>query len=219
MTTDEKFDLITKNLEEVLTPYELRLFVDSNTPLKHYIGFEISGKIHLGTGLYTMLKIRDLQKAGVETTVLLADWHTWLNKKLDGTLETASRMGLEYFQEGLKAAALCVGADPDKIEFVLGSEHYKKLNDTYWSTMVKVSKATTVARMLRSTTIMGRKEGEVSDAAMLIYPAMQSADIFTMGINLAHAGSDQRNVHVVARDTAIEVGYPKLIAIHHHLLQ
>ncbi len=219
MTNEEKLNLITRNLEETLTEEELKNLIDSGTPLKHYIGFEISGRVHLGTGLASMLKIKDLQDAGIETTILLADWHTWLNKKLDGTLETARKMAREYFEEGLKAAALCVGANPEKIEFVLGSELYDKKGSEYWATMIKVSKATTLARMLRSTTIMGRKESEISDAAMLIYPALQSADIFAMGITLAHAGTDQRNVHVVARDAAKEVGFPKPIAIHHHLLQ
>lgn len=218
MTTEEKIKLITRNLDECLTEDELRELIESGTPLKHYMGFEISGKVHLGTGLASMLKIKELQQAGVETTILLADWHTWLNKKLDGTLETATKMGRAYFEEGMKAAALCVGIDPDKIEFVLGSDLYLK-NPTYWATVIRVSKATTIARMMRSTTIMGRKEGEISDAAMLIYPAMQSADIFTMGINIAHAGTDQRNVHIVARDVAKELGYQKPIAIHHHLLQ
>src|SRR3989304_6726566 len=118
MTTDEKFNLITRNLEEVLTPEDLKALIESGTPLKHYIGFEISGKVHLGTGFLTMLKVKALQQAGVQTTILLADWHTWLNKKLDGNLKTATRLAKEYFEEGLKAAALCAGADPDKIEFI-----------------------------------------------------------------------------------------------------
>lgn len=219
MNADEKFKLITRNLEEVLTEEELKALIESETPLKHYIGFEISGKVHLGTGFATMLKIKDLQEAGVQTTILLADWHTWLNKKLDGTLETAKKMARDYFEEGLKAGAICVGADSEKIEFVLGSELYEKLGSDYWAKVIKVSKATTIARMQRSTTIMGRKESEISDAAMLIYPAMQSADIFAMNINLAHAGTDQRNVHVVARDASQEMGEIKPIAIHHHLLQ
>lgn len=219
MTTDEKFKIITRNLEETLTEEELKNLIDSGTPLKHYIGFEISGKVHLGTGFATMLKIKDLQEAGVQTTILLADWHTWLNKKLDGTLATARKMAREYFEEGLKAAALCVGADPDKIEFVLGSELYEKLGSEYWASVVKVSKATTIARMLRSTTIMGRKESDISDSAMLIYPAMQSADIFALGVNIAHAGTDQRNVHVVAREAAKDLEKNKPVAIHHHLLQ
>ncbi|MDO8576930.1 MAG: tyrosine--tRNA ligase [Candidatus Daviesbacteria bacterium] len=219
MTTDEKFNLITRNLEETLTEEELKALIESGTPLIHYIGLEISGKVHIGTGFAVLLKIKDLQEAGVKTTILLADWHTWLNKKLDGTLETARKMAREYFEEGMKAAALCVGADPDKIEFVLGNELYEKLGQSYWADVIKVSKATTLARMIRSTTIMGRKESDISDAAMLIYPAMQSADIFALGVNIAHAGTDQRNVHIVAREAAKEVGKPKPVAIHHHLLQ
>lgn len=218
MTNDEKYNLITRNLEETLTAEELKQLIESDKPLKHYIGFEISGKVHLGTGFMAMQVIKNLQEAGVETTVFLADWHTWLNKKLDGTLQTANKMARSYFEEGMKAAALCVGADPDKIKFVLGSELYKESPD-YWANVIRVSKATTLARMLRSTTIMGRKESEISDSAMLIYPAMQSADIFTLGVNITHSGTDQRNVHVVARDCANELGYQKPVAIHHHLLQ
>ena len=218
MTTDEKFNLITRNLEETLTEGELRSLIDSGEPLRHYIGLEISGKAHVGW-LFMMMIIKDLQDADVETNILLADWHTWLNKKLDGTLETAKRLGRDYFEEALKACAISVGADPDKINFILGSELYEKLGSSYWATVVKVAKATTINRMIRSTTIMGRKETEISDTAMLIYPAMQSADIFALGINLAHAGTDQRNVHVVAREAAAELGEKKPVAIHHHLLQ
>ena len=218
MTTDEKFKLITRNLEETLTEEELKTLIDSGTPLKHYIGFEISGKGHVGW-VFTMQKIKDLQDAGVEINILLVDWHTWLNKKLDGTLETAKRMAREYFEEALRACALSAGADPEKINFVLGSELYEKLGSNYWAMVVKVAKATTLARMLRSTTIMGRKESEISDTAMLIYPAMQSADIFALGVNITHAGTDQRNVHVVAREAAEELGFKKPIAIHHPLLQ
>ncbi len=218
MTIDEQVKLITKNVDETLTEGELRELLEKNPNPKHYIGFEISGKLHLGQGLFTMMVIKNFQDAGVDTSILLADWHTWLNKKLDGTLPTARKMAREYFEEAFKAAALCVGADLDKLKFVLGSELYEELNSEYWATVVNVSKATTMARMLRSTTIMGRKETEISDSAMLIYPAMQSADIFCMDIDIAHAGSDQRNVHIVARDAAKDLGKKKPVALHHHLL-
>src|SRR3989344_8666502 len=130
MTTDEKIKLITRNLEEVLTEEELKSLIESNTPLRHYIGLEISGKAHVGW-VFMMKKIKDLQDAGVETNVLLADWHTWLNKKLDGKLETAKRLARDYLEEVLKASAICAGADPKKIEFVLGSELYEKLGLNY----------------------------------------------------------------------------------------
>jgi tyrosyl-tRNA synthetase len=219
MTTDEKIQLITRNLEETLTVDELRDVIESGKPLRHYIGYEVSGKLHIGQGLYTLMKIKDLQDAGVHTIVFIADWHAWLNKKLDGKLETATHIGKTYLTEAFKAGALCVGADPDKIEFILGSELYQELGPNYWATVIRVAKATTLSRMIRSTTIMGRKETEVTDSAMLIYPSMQSADIFEMGVNIAHAGTDQRNVHIVARECAEQLGYQKPVAIHAHLLQ
>ncbi len=218
MTNEEKFNLITNNLEETLTEDELKALIESGRPIRHYIGLEISGKAHVGW-VFMMKKIKDLQDAGVEVQILLADWHTWLNKKLDGTLETAKRLGRDYFEEALKGAALSAGANPNNIKFVLGSELYDELGNEHWARVVKVAKATTLARMLRSTTIMGRKESEISDSAMLIYPALQSADIYSLKVNLAHAGTDQRNVHVVAREAASALGEEKPVAIHHHLLQ
>lgn len=218
MTSDEKLKLITRNLEEILTEEELKQLIDSGTPLKHYIGLEISGKAHVGW-LFMMQKIKDLQDAEVEVNILLADWHTWLNKKLDGNLDTAKRLARDYFEQALRAIAASAGVDSSKINFILGSELYEELGNDYWALVVKVAKATTLSRMLRSTTIMGRKEADISDTAMLIYPAMQSADIFALSVNIAHAGTDQRNVHVVAREAAAELGEKKPVAIHHHLLQ
>lgn len=217
MSTDEKLNLITRNLEETLTEDELKSLIDFGTPLKHYIGFEISGKVHLGTGLATLLKVKDLHEAGAETVIWLADWHGWINNKLDGTLETARKMAREYFAEAMRAAYLCIGGDPATLIFKQGSELYEE-KPKFWATMIKVAKATTISRMLRSTTIMGRMAGESSPSANLIYPAMQAADIFTLDVNIAHAGTDQRNVHVVARNAAKDLGKQKPIAIHHHLL-
>ncbi len=218
MTNDEKFRLITRNLEETLTEVELKALIESGVPLHHYIGFEISGKVHLGTGLATLFKVKDLHDAGAETIIWLADWHGWINNKLDGTLETSQKMARSYFEEAMKAAYLCIGGDPDTLIFKQGSELYTEKPD-FWATTVKVAKATTISRMMRSTTIMGRQAGDSSDTATLFYPAMQAADIFTLEVNIAHAGTDQRNVHVVTRDAAKSLGKSKPVAIHHHLLQ
>lgn len=227
MTTEEKFKLITRNLEEVLTEEELKQLIDSGTPLKHYIGFEISGKPHLGSGLALMYKIKDLVDAGVDCTIFVADWHTWINKKLDGKLETISRLGKEFWIEAMKAGYLCVGGNPNDLHFVQGTELYKK-NPNFWATMVEVSQNTTLNRMLRSISIAGRAEGENVDFAILLYPAMQAADIFTLQVNLAHAGMEQRKAHVIAIDTALQITTNPLkdkngkqikpVALHNHLI-
>jgi tyrosyl-tRNA synthetase len=186
-----KLGLIKQNTEEIIQEDELENLLNTNEPLKHYIGFEISGKIHLGTGLMCMQKVKDFMDAGVECTVLLADWHTWINDKLGGDMQLIQEVAAGYFKEGLKASLKCLGGDPDKLIFVLGSDLYHN-NDKYWATVIEVSKNITLARNLRSTSIMGRKEGEEIDFAKLIYPPMQAADIFIQGINIAHAGMDQR---------------------------
>jgi len=223
----DRLALVARGLEEVLTERELAGLLASEVPARHYIGFEISGKIHVGTGLLCMAKLRDFQQAGVETTVFLADWHTWINDKLGGDPETIRELAWGYFAEGMKASLLCVGGDPEVVRFVLGSDLYRE-HDDYWATVVEVGKHTSLARMQRSISIMGREEGEAVDFAKLIYPAMQVADIFKLGVNLAHAGMDQRKAHVIARDVALQVqrnplvgpdgARAKPIALHHPLI-
>lgn len=217
---------ITRNLEEVLTRQDLEELVASGVPLKHYIGFEISGKIHLGQGMLCMAKVKDFVDAGVECTIFLADWHTWINDKLGGDMPAIRRVAVGYFQEGMKASFRALGGDPAKLNFVLASDLYHNRDD-YWATVVDVAKNTSLARMQRSITILGRKEGESVDFAKLIYPAMQVADIFFMGINIAHAGMDQRKAHVIARDVASKMRVSPLrdghvqikpVCVHHPLL-
>lgn len=216
MTNNEKFDLITKNLEEVLTPEELKALIESGTPLKHYIGFEISGKLHIGY-LFTALKIKDLQDAGAQTLIWLADLHSAINDKLDGNLETIKKMARGYFTDAFKILFQSIGGDPEKLEFKLCSEIYGQ-NPDFWLTFLEVGKNTTLARTKRSVTIMGREESEDIDTAKLMYPIMQAADIFLLGVNIAHAGMDQRKVHVIARDVASSLGQSKPVAIHHPIL-
>ncbi|MHA1340662.1 MAG: tyrosine--tRNA ligase [Promethearchaeota archaeon] len=223
----EKFELITRNTEEVLKEEEVIPLLENTDKVKHYIGFEISGKIHLGTGIMCMSKVKDFMEAGVECSIFLADWHSWINDKLGGDRELIKKVAVEYFKEGLKASLKAVGGNPEKVKFVLGSELYHNADD-YWATVIEISKHTPLRRILRSITILGRNEGETVDFAKLIYPPMQVADIFYQGVNLTHAGLDQRKAHVIAREVGEKLkicplldkdGKPiKPVVVHHHLL-
>jgi tyrosyl-tRNA synthetase len=70
----------------------------------------------------------------------------------------------------------------------------------------------------RSITIMGREIQESIPSSWLIYPLMQAADIFKLGVNIAHAGMDQRKIHVIAREVGQAVAGYKPLALHHHML-
>lgn len=216
---------LIQNSAEVITEGEFRQRLEGGEQLTHYIGFEISGYVHLGTGIMSALVMKDLTDLGVKCTVWLADWHTFINEKLDGTFETAQRIGAGYFAEAMKASVIAVGGDPEKIEFKLASEEYYKSTNSayhYWETVIRVAQNTTTSRMLRSIDILGRKEGTEVDHAKTIYPAMQVADIFFLDVDIAHAGMDQRKAHVVMRDVANKVhkkpDRSKPIALHHPLL-
>jgi len=227
MDADKRFELIARNTEEILTEEDLKAYLQSGLKLKHYIGFEISGKVHLGTGLMSMSKVKDFMDAGIDCSIFLADWHTWINDKLGGDRDVIKRVAVGYFKEALKASLKCLGGEPEKLKFVLGTDLYHN-NDKYWETLIDVCKSTTLGRMQRSITILGRKEGEGVDFAKMIYPPMQVADIFIQGVNIAHAGLDQRKAHVIARDVALKLKINPLkdqkgkvikpVAVHHHLI-
>jgi tyrosyl-tRNA synthetase len=223
----QKIKLIKRGTEEILTEEDLKLCLETGVPLNHYIGFEISGKIHLGTGIICMSKIKDFIDAGANCSIFLADWHSWINDKLGGDIEKIKEVAVNYFKEGLKACLKTVRVNPEKVKFTLGTDLYHN-NDDYWQTLIDVCKNTTLNRMHRSITIMGRKLGENVEFAKLLYPAMQVADIFIQNVNLAHAGYDQRKAHVIARDVALKMKKNKLvnkiggkikpICVHHHLI-
>lgn len=227
LSVEERFELIKRNTEEIMVEEDLKKLLESGEKIKHYIGFEISGKPHLGHGLVCMSKVKDFHDAGIDVSIFLADWHSWINNKLGGDMKVIQEVGVPFFKEALIAAYKCVGGNPKDLKFVLGSELYHN-NDAYWQTVIEVSRNTTLARMQRSITIAGRKEGEGVNFAIMIYPAMQVADIFAQDIKLAHAGNDQRKAQVIAREVAPQMKINTLknakgetikpIAVHGHLI-
>ncbi|MFA5050122.1 MAG: tyrosine--tRNA ligase [Candidatus Micrarchaeia archaeon] len=209
MDTETKIELVAKSpTEEIVTKEDLREIFQTYSHPHHYIGFEISGMVHLGSGLITLLKTKDFQKAGCKTTIWLADYHSWINGKLGGDLESIKKIAKGYFKHAFISMGL------ENVEYKLASEVY---DADYWASVLKISKDTTIKRMLRCTTIMGRKEDENLSCAGIIYPPMQAADIFLLDVQIAHAGMDQRNVHMLAREFSDKFK-KKFTAVHHHLL-
>ena len=227
MDVEARLDLILRYpTEEVLTVEELRHYLEVGYRLRHYIGFEISGYVHLGTGIVSMAKLVDLQKAGIETMVLLADLHSWLNNKLGGDLETIRRVATTYFKETLRKCIEVLGGDPDSVRFLMASEVYRD-NEEYWHLVLDLARMTTLSDIRHSLTILGRRMGESVPMAWLVYPLMQVADVFVLGAHIAHGGIDQRKAYVLAREVALKVRiFPlrvdgeqiKPIALFHRLL-
>lgn len=210
--------LIKRNpTEEILTEQRLIEYLNNGVKLNHYIGFEISGMVHLGTGLVSMQKVADLQEAGANTNLFLADYHSTINNKLGGDIDNIRKIALGYFSKALQQSIKCVGGDPERTKVVLASDFYRKDALKYLEDVIKVAKGMSLNRAKRSVTILGRKSGDDISLAQLLYVPMQVADIYSQNLNLPHAGMDQRKAHVVALDASKNFSYSP-VALHHHLL-
>jgi tyrosyl-tRNA synthetase len=209
----EKVELVKRSpTEEIVTEEELLELFKINSNPKHYIGLEVSGFLHLGSLISTGYKINDFIKAGVHCTVFLADWHTLINDKLGGDLEKISKVS-KYYEEAFKE--FCPG-----VHIKTGTELYsEKESKDYWKDLVRFTKHMSLARTMRSLTIMGRTEKEEKiDLAKLLYPPMQAVDIHYLDLDIVHAGMDQRKIHMLVRENFPKMKWKVPIAVHHKLL-
>jgi tyrosyl-tRNA synthetase len=207
---EEKVRLVVQPpTEEVVTEKELRELFETAERPTHYIGLEISGLLHLGSLVLTGYKLRDLNRAGVKTQVFLADWHSVINEKLGGDWDRIKEAS-SYYKEAFETFA-------PGTEFVLGSDLYHD-NDQYWRDIISFSKHVSLNRATRTLAIMGRSMKDALDVASYIYPSMQGVDIHHLKADIAHAGMDQRKVHMLAREVYPKMGWKPPIALHHHLL-
>ncbi len=211
MKLEERISLITKNSDEVISEEEIRTILETKSTPRAYIGFELSGFLHLGTGVICGNKFKSLATAGLHTIVFLADWHSYINNKLGAAMDKIQIAG-EYFKKAFES----VGVKNSNIQFIWGNELVSRVE--YWEKILRVAKASTLSRIMRTLPIMGRSsEGEI-ESAFIFYPSMQVADIFEMEIDIACGGMDQRKAHMLARDVAPKLGYNKPVCVHTPLL-
>lgn len=156
----------------------------------------------------TVNKLLDLQEAGFEVTVLLADVHAYLNEK--GTMEEVKETA-EYN----KKCFLALGLDEDKTRFVLGSTY--QLGEDYVLNVLKLARETTLLRAKRSMDEVSRS-AENPLVSQMIYPLMQAVDIAELGIDLAVGGIDQRKIHMLAREGLPKLGYRAPTSLHTPIL-
>ena len=212
MDVVERLELVTRGASEVITRAELEALLEAEVSPHAYWGFECSGPMHIGMGLVCGQKMLDMVKAGFRFTILLADWHSWINNKLGGDMEAIRLVG-RYFRECFEA----LGLRGPRVHYVWASDVVSDAE--YWRKVISVAKAVTLRRVRRALPIMGRSlDATDVEAAWLFYPCMQAADIFQLDVDVACAGIDQRKVHMLARDAAEKLGWRKPVCLHMPLL-
>ena len=202
----DAYERITRNTSEVVTTEEVRALSESPEGKRAYVGYEPSGVLHIGHML-TANKLIDLQEAGFEVVILLADVHAYLNDK--GTFAE-----IRDTAEKMKAQFVAYGLDDSKTEFVLGSEY--QLDEEYVLDLHALELETTVSRAQRAMAEIQR--GDHAKVSQMVYPLMQALDIEYLDLDLAVGGLDQRKVHMLAREVLPAAGYESRPALHTPIL-
>ncbi|MDG7013415.1 MAG: tyrosine--tRNA ligase [Nitrososphaerota archaeon] len=211
MDLESRIELVKGVGEEVITEEELRALLQTNEHPTAYDGFEPSGLAHLPFGVLRPILVEDMLKAGVRMKLWIADWFAWVNNKMGGDLDRIQDVG-RYFVEVWKAA----GVDMSKVDVLWTSDAVK--NEEYWKKVITVAQNFTLARAQRALTIAGRTSKEAVQAAQLLYPMMQVADIFWLDVDICQLGLDQRRADILAREVAEKLRWKKPVAVHHHML-
>ena len=201
MNTEERFKLIMRNTEEIIGEDKIKKFLDHGVV---YCGYEVSGEIHLGH-LVTILKLLDLQKAGIKVKVLLADWHTWLNKKGDWKFVNDQ---LKQWERGFRSVGL-------KAEIVKGTSYQMKPD--YFEDILKLALGITVNRGVRSMQQVAR-DIENAKISQIIYPLMQVADVKYLKTNFVVAGTDQRKIYMLGVEEGKEIGLQDAVYLYTPLI-
>ncbi|MBW6442639.1 tyrosine--tRNA ligase [Patescibacteria group bacterium] len=194
---DEKIELIKMNTEEIINVQQIENFMKKGVA---YCGYECSGDIHLGH-LVTVMKLLDLQKAGIKIKILLADWHTWLNQKGDWGFVNSQ---VKQWEKAFKAMGL-------KAEFIKGTDFQRK--PEYMENVLKLALKTTLQRGIRSIQQVVRNT-ENTRISQIIYPLMQIADVHALGTNFVVAGTDQRKIYMLGLDIGKEIDLPEAVYLY-----
>ena len=181
--------------------------------IRCYVGFEPSGKAHIGWKVLS-LQLRRMLDADANVLVFLADWHAWVNDKFNGVMEDIQTTAT-YMEETFRALLGYPeeGDGPGQLRFLWASTLMD--NGDYWARVLRCSKGATLAMVRKTFTIMGRDEASSDhDLSKFYYPAMQASDIFELNIDVALGGMDQRKAHMFMRDVAAKWGWTKATCIH-----
>ena len=185
--------------------------------LRCYVGFEPSGKAHIGWKVLS-LQLKRMLEADANVLIFLADWHAWVNDKFGGKMEDIQKTAV-YMEETFRALLDYPeeGDGPGQLRFYWASQ----LMDSgdYWARVLRCSKGATLPMVRKTFTIMGRDEASSDhDLSKFYYPAMQAADIFELNIDVAIGGMDQRKAHMFMRDMASKWNWKKATCLHTPIL-
>ncbi len=207
MNIDERYSLITRNLQEVIGEEELRKLISSKKEISIYWGTMPTGSISIAY-FFPMLKIADFLKAGCKVKILLADLHALLDSVHWEILEKR----YNYYKASIIKILEVIGVDLKKLEFVRGRDI--QLNKDYFYDLLRLSTFTTLHDATKAASEgIKSASGDNVKLSGLIYPLMQALDEEYLKVDAQFAGVDQRKIMVYAREFLPKIKYKPRIEL------
>lgn len=204
MNPEEKYNLITKNLQETLNGQIIKDVLEKGErELKIYWGTAPTGKPHCGY-FVPMIKLAHFLKAGCEVTVLVADLHAFLDN-MKASLDVVNYRA-KYYEFVVKAILTSIGVPIEKLKFVVGSSY--QLSKEYTLDIFRLSNIVSQNDAKRAGADVVK---QVANPLLsgLIYPLMQALDEEFLGVDAQFGGVDQRKIFVLAEENLQSLGYKK----------
>ncbi|KAI8817423.1 tRNA synthetases class I-domain-containing protein [Fimicolochytrium jonesii] len=202
MTPEEKYDLITRNLQETLGGDQVKKIL-AERDLKIYWGTAPTGRPHIGYYV-PMSKIADFLKAGCHVTILVANLHAYLDNMKAPWEQLELRT--KYYEHTIKAMLRSIGVSIEKLEFVTGTDY--QLSREYTLDAYKLLALTTEhdAKKAGAEVV---KQVESPYMSGLVYPLLQALDEEYLKVDAQFGGVDQRKIFTFAEKHMPIIGYKK----------
>lgn len=202
LTAEQKYNLITRNLQEVLGEDKIKTVLKERD-LKIYWGTATTGKPHIAY-FVPMSKIADFLRTGAEVTILFADLHAYLdNMKAPWELLA---LRVQYYEHTIKAMLQSIGVPLDKLKFERGTNY--ELSREYTLDVYRLSSLITEhdAKKAGAEVV---KQVDHPLVSGLLYPGLQALDEEYLKVDAQFGGIDQRKIFTFAEKYLPQLGYQK----------
>lgn len=105
------------------------------------------------------------------------------------------------------------------IEFIWSSDAINAEPERYWLKVFDIASKFKMDYIKNYTPIIGKNNGDNLPTSQLMYPIMQTADVFFLGVDICSLGMDQKKVNMLCREYCDKIHRKfKPIIISHHML-
>ncbi|KAF9035243.1 tRNA synthetases class I-domain-containing protein [Panaeolus papilionaceus] len=202
-TPDEKYELITRRLQETLGGDAIKAILAEGKQPKCYWGTAPTGRPHIGY-FVPLTKIADFLRAGVHVKILLADVHAFLDN-MKAPIDLVQHR-TKYYEFLLRTVFKSLGIPTSSLEFVQGSSYQltREFNMDNYRLCATVTEhdakkaGAEVVKQVESPLLSG-----------LLYPGLQALDEQYLDVDFQFGGVDQRKIFTFAELYLPRLGYAK----------